>query len=222
MGVRTLAGTRNRRFSSSHPRLSGYVTLRGPAYGLRGLGTLGDDTSEAAQTLVAAGYNPLDVSQLVAQGATADQLYALPYGPGTTPADMSTGIQALNGQLTGSFRTGTPMQYDASGFLYPAAMASMGPISTLTSNAQPGTVTNALEYSAGPLGAAFTPGPPLPSGQPSAPSAVSSALTSLGVTAPQPTTPPASTFLQWFEANWIWIALLAGAAIVVPPLIKKL
>jgi hypothetical protein len=219
MGVRRLMSGTQRSFRSSRPGMTGYVTLGRHI----ALGTMGDDTSDAASTLVAAGYNPLDVQQLVAQGATAQQLYNLPYGPGTSAADMSEGIQSLNGQLTGSsFVAGTPMNYDPTGFLYPAAINSLGPAATLVSTAPAGTTTSALEYSAGPLGTALTAGPPLPSGQPSAPSLYNTAASIVAGTPAQPASPCQNQLLCWLEANWIWIAIFAGAAIVVPPLIKKL
>ena len=214
MGVRTLAGTRNRRFSSSHPRLSGYVTLRGPAYGLRGLGTLGDDTSEAINTLTAAGYDPLTLQALVAQGATADQLYNLPYGPGTTADDMGAGQSALQQTLmNASFRAGTPanqMQTSAIGSTYSGLQAGLA----LT---PPGLIYNSLANpGVNPITTAAQ--------NAGAEDPISSSLASLGISTSQPGAPPApaSTLSQWFLQNWPILALLAGAAIVVPPLIKKL
>lgn len=75
MGVRTLSGTRNRRFLSSHPRLSGYVTLHGPAHGLRGLG---DDAPIDSSNYFRSGL-PLDPDEL--QPGDPYSLGALPTGP---------------------------------------------------------------------------------------------------------------------------------------------
>lgn len=39
---------------------------------------------------------------------------------------------------------------------------------------------------------------------------------------PATVTAAAETFEEWVVDNWIWIVLIVGAVIVVPPLLKKI
>lgn len=78
--------------------------------GLGGVPLLGSvptqDTINALQagwmsdTQIFPGYNIQQIENLIALGATDEQLQNLPYGPGTTPADMQAGYAQLYQSLT--------------------------------------------------------------------------------------------------------------------------
>lgn len=217
MGVRHLSGLRTRSFKANRTGLTGYITL----------GSAVDPDTVSA--LTAAGYDPITIQALQAQGASDQELLALPFGPGTTSDDMGSGLYALQVKLHGAPPpVNYPMNYSAAGFLYDPLVASTGPFGTLEQASQPGVNAQALQFASGPLGTALTPGPVYSSGSPSAPSLANTAssgiFSSLSSASSGLTNAFSSpqNFLQWIEANALWIALLAGAAIVLPPLIKKL
>jgi hypothetical protein len=215
MGVRTLTGPANRAFRASRPRLQGYVTL-GQSNDI--VGPLGNAVDpDTVTALTNAGYDPMVIGGLIQQGATDQQLQSLPYGPGTTPDDMGAGAYALSASLGGAPPpVSTPMSPSIGGAAYAAGVTATGPFGALYEPAPPGTAAAAAAAATGPVGALVAPGP---AGTPSAGSAIISATQGIA-----PVAAPAApqSLLQWVEANAIWILLIAGAAIVLPPLIKKL
>jgi hypothetical protein len=178
---------------------------------LRGMGALGDGVDpDTVSTLVSAGYDQGQINQLMAMGATDTQLQNLPYGPGATQDDMSAGAYNLEVQLAGAPPPVTiPMTPSVSGLVYGAAVGSTGPFGALVAGSTQGQVNQAATASSGPVAAVLTAGS---SGQPSLASSIASATAG--------TNP--NTLLGWVEANTMWIILLVGAAIVLPPLIRKL
>jgi hypothetical protein len=211
IGVRTpMAGPRQLRTISRDPRdMRGYMILSG---------TLGAVDPETISVLQAQGYDSGTLNTLIALGATDDQLQSLPYGPGTTADDMSSGVTGLMQALTGGPPyAGIPaaqMQTSAVGYLY-SPLATTGQVLATANPVTAAIPAQAAAQAAGQsLMQTLFPGIQVtPQGQ----------VTALPGSAPGAAAAPAPTTFQGFLSEYgVWILLIAGAAIVLPPLIKKL
>lgn len=167
--------------------------------GLRGLGRMGD----ALSTLQASGWDPGILSNLVALGATDQQLQALTrIAP--TPGNQANAFNLiLNGNSSSQASASASMQYDPYGFLYDPLAASLGPVGIMATT--PGG-TQAFEASLGPVGAAIAAASGTPSSSGGG-AAASNQPFSVGV---------------WLAQNWMSVAIVVGAIAIIPPIIKKL
>jgi hypothetical protein len=117
---------------------------------LNGLGSAPDQTT--VDELVANGYSPLDIQQVIAQGATNEQLLALPYP--ASADERGAALYQLQHALGGApGAAGVSMQPDIIGLAVQAGEASLGPAGALYSGMAPDAASQAMAASLGPVGA---------------------------------------------------------------------
>jgi hypothetical protein len=127
---------------------------------LKGLGSA--PAQSTFDELVAAGYDPIAIEQVMAEGASNEQFLALPYP--ASPDEMGAALYALQAQLAGApSAAGVPasqMQTSIPGYLYSvaggpvtqAAQAASGPVGTVYSAIGPDAANQAAIATLGPAG----------------------------------------------------------------------
>jgi hypothetical protein len=145
---------------------------------------------DTVTTLVNAGYDPITIQGLVAQGASDEQLQNLPYGPGTTADDMGSGVFALTAQLGGAPVT--------QGQVVTGVSTSGGPVQPLMTGSQ-----FQSQFAINPAGAA----------------AIANANATGGAGTVMATVTP-QTVQAWLMSNAWWLLGITAGIFILPPLLK--
>jgi Transglutaminase-like superfamily len=147
----------------NYPRYLSHVSGMGKYTRARTMAFIGTiPQQQTVNELVAANYNPTTLNQLIAMGATDEQLQALPY-PATT-AEMQAGVNALAAQLGGAAPAATVTAPVA-----PAA-ASGSTTSSMIATVDQGIANIISAASGNPINpyasyqTAYTPGAVIPAG----------------------------------------------------------
>jgi hypothetical protein len=164
---------------------------------LNGLGSAPDQTT--VDELVANGYNPLDISQVIAQGASSEQLLALPYP--ASADERGAALYSLQHALGGApGPVGVPMQTDIIGSAY-GTVRSMWDSAGRAVTAVEGPVEQAAYATLGPGGAIVATAKGTP--------------TSVATGGLPPGRTSLTTMESWFAAHGGTVLLGVGALLVV-------
>jgi hypothetical protein len=150
--TRVLAGLGN------YPRFRSHVSGIGSYGRVHTMAFIGTPPDQSAvNDLTSHGYNPATVNQLIAMGASNEQLQALPFP--SDPASMQAAVNALATQLGGTTASpaSSPVSVPASGQITSSTIATVDQGIADIIRAASGQPASPFSYSSGPYASFQTP-----------------------------------------------------------------